>query len=507
MKAPIICLLFISIISTRSQVPAELQKEADHGDADAEVKIGLMYENGNGVAQNWFSSMEWFKKAADQGNGGGEASVGDLYFNGYGVQQDYAKAMECFKKAADLGDADAEAKIGRMYENGNGVPQNFSTAMEWYRKAADQGDGGGETAVGNLYFNGYGVQQDYAKAMECFKKAADQGDSDAQKDIGLMYENGNGVTQNLNTAMEWYKKAADQGNVIAQDLAANMFMTRGTEADYEKGMEWYKKAAAQGDSDAQESIGEIYEKGEGVTRAPFQAIYWYRMAADQGNANARAKLTELMNAMSCSSPSPPIIGQNVSLTLTDGTVKSGKVVKVDPEGISLLTDDGGGKVPFDSMTDADKSKFGYNKEAHDAYLGIGAAAPSASASDTDVPPPSAPVSKATWIQVASFSGSSDKNTEPFTIHSDRWRVRWSSKATSEVISLESKVPGLETAVSFYATAVSDDTRKQDDQDIVGKQGPGSDSTELRGAGTWSLHVIASSSNWTAVIEEYAPTSP
>ncbi len=67
------------------------------------------------------------------------------------------------------------------------------------------------------------------------------------------------------------------------------------------------------------------------------------------------------------SPKPSFVGQSVKIILTDGTEKSGTITLVEPDGISLLTDSGGGKVLFDSMTDADKAKFGFDQAAEDAY--------------------------------------------------------------------------------------------------------------------------------------------
>ena len=69
-----------------------------------------------------------------------------------------------------------------------------------------------------------------------------------------------------------------------------------------------------------------------------------------------------VKATTPASTAPPsrYIGQKILLTLADGTVKSGTVVKIDSEGVTLLTNDGGGKVLFSSMNDADKANFGYN---------------------------------------------------------------------------------------------------------------------------------------------------
>jgi len=195
----------------------------------------------------------------------------------------------------------------------------------------------------------------------------------------------------------------------------------------------------------------------------------------------------------------PLIGQKVSLTLKDGTVKTGTLAKIYPEGVSILTDDGGGKVLFDSMTDADKARFGYSQEAHDNYIASQAVAAPASVSTQSASTASA----AGWNQVTTLSGSSAKNSGPFTITADRWRVKWSLTSSQEGRNL--MVPaGLnpDTYAGLFVHAISEDTPRADEQDIVAKTGVGSDTTELRGAGTWHLQVDSANSDWSLVVEEF-----
>ena len=64
-----------------------------------------------------------------------------LYDNGQGVAQDYVKAREWYEKAADKGDERAMTNLGLLYDNGQGVAQDYVKAREWYEKAADKGDG------------------------------------------------------------------------------------------------------------------------------------------------------------------------------------------------------------------------------------------------------------------------------------------------------------------------------------------------------------------------------
>jgi TPR repeat protein len=62
-----------------------------------------------------------------------------MFDDGQGVKQDYAEAMRWYRAAANQGHADAQCNLGIMYKNGQKVKQSDCEAMRWYRKAADQG--------------------------------------------------------------------------------------------------------------------------------------------------------------------------------------------------------------------------------------------------------------------------------------------------------------------------------------------------------------------------------
>ena len=109
---------------------------ANQGNADAQYNLGIMYENGNGVPQDYAEAVTWFRKAADQGNTKAQYGLGVMYENGNGVPQDYAEAVKWFRKAAEQGDANAQYNLGVVYYNGQGVPQDFVEAHKWYNLAA-----------------------------------------------------------------------------------------------------------------------------------------------------------------------------------------------------------------------------------------------------------------------------------------------------------------------------------------------------------------------------------
>jgi TPR repeat protein len=122
------------------------------------------------------------KPLAEQGNAAAQHNLGVIYDNGQGVPQDFAQAVKWFRKAADQGNAAAQNNLGSMYADGKGVPQDYVQALAWWHKAADQGDTAAQDNLGLMYANGRGVPQDYVQAHMWFNLAAAQGDKDAATD-------------------------------------------------------------------------------------------------------------------------------------------------------------------------------------------------------------------------------------------------------------------------------------------------------------------------------------
>jgi hypothetical protein len=78
-----------------------LQRSGEHGDPDAQVELGRLYEEGEGVDQNYAEAAFWYRKAADHGPdlggaGQGRNRLGLLYLEGRGVTQDYIEAYKWF---------------------------------------------------------------------------------------------------------------------------------------------------------------------------------------------------------------------------------------------------------------------------------------------------------------------------------------------------------------------------------------------------------------------------
>ncbi len=96
------------------------QRAAEPTDATAQYNLGVRYQRGQGVPQDYAEAMKWFRKAADQGNSEAQFNLGVMYADGQGVPQDHAAATTWYRKAADQGDADAQVNLGLIYYNGIG---------------------------------------------------------------------------------------------------------------------------------------------------------------------------------------------------------------------------------------------------------------------------------------------------------------------------------------------------------------------------------------------------
>ena len=81
--------------SKPSQSIAALKKQAANGDAKAQFKLGMDYDNGQGVPKDHAEATRWFRKAAEQGNATAQFNLGVAYeAGGQGVPQDYAEAVK-----------------------------------------------------------------------------------------------------------------------------------------------------------------------------------------------------------------------------------------------------------------------------------------------------------------------------------------------------------------------------------------------------------------------------
>ena len=270
---------------------AKLKQLAERGDADAQIKLGLKYNRGDGVPKDLPEAAKWYRRAAEQGSAVAQRNLGVMYLLGDGLEKDETEAVKWFRKAAEKDGSLAQLNLGMMYEAGKGVVKDPAEAINWFRKAAKQGNADAQLYLGMMYERGDGVVKDSSEAVKWYRKAAEQGNATGQYNLGVAYAQGDGVPKDAEEAGKWYRKAAEQGNAQAQyNLGVIFYGGDGVLKDQAEAAEWMRKAAQQGHTVAQFSLGVMYKSGQGVAKDPVEAVKWLRMAAENGHADSRNQL-------------------------------------------------------------------------------------------------------------------------------------------------------------------------------------------------------------------------
>jgi TPR repeat protein len=149
----------------------DILKTAQHGDAEAQFKLGSYYYHGEVIViddktKEFYNYNYWHNgevvdkdkdkayklllKSAEHGHPMAQVKLGDCYKYGDGVTQDNAKAVEWYLSSAEQDCAEAEIELGWCYENGSGVPQDNAKAAEWYTNAAKHGHKGAQGFLDEL---------------------------------------------------------------------------------------------------------------------------------------------------------------------------------------------------------------------------------------------------------------------------------------------------------------------------------------------------------------------
>jgi len=203
--------------------------------------------------QDYVTALKEWKPLAEQGNLDAQYNLGILYENGQGVAKDYKQAFFWYKKVANQGYPNAQNKIGVMYAEGKGVERDYPQAAHWLRNAADQDVPAAQSTLALLLESGVGVAEDDKQAADYFYKAGLHDNKFAQVQLGKMYCGGQFLHPAYSVSGNWLNKVAQEGNVDAQLFLGEHSL------EFRDQVAWLRKAAAQGDGRAMVLLGAAYD--------------------------------------------------------------------------------------------------------------------------------------------------------------------------------------------------------------------------------------------------------
>ena len=167
-----------------------LQYAAEGGHPIAQWKLGRMYADGDGVAQDDLRAFEYFSRIANQhaedSPSAPQAAIvanafvalGRYYLNGIPnskIKSDPDRAREMFSYAASyFGNADAQYDLARLYLKSAGSSRDdFRYGARWLGLAAQKGQHQAQAMLGQMLFNGDQLPPQRARGLMCLTLARD----------------------------------------------------------------------------------------------------------------------------------------------------------------------------------------------------------------------------------------------------------------------------------------------------------------------------------------------
>jgi len=322
-----------------------------------------------------------------------ETYMGVLYETGQWVRQDYALAAERYRAAGEAGHWPAQVRMSTLYRDGRGVPKDDKERRRWalmqqtqHCEALERADTGVDACdryAADRYdrdhvgepVDSYCMRQFAERAIAACTVAAKRspstvryrtqlaralahtgrfpearreagaaakaGSSAAMILMGVMSQRGLGTPLDEKDALGWYRKAAEAGdqrgvalvmtslysgigvekgsaeaNAIAADMRNRMVVrsapsmeemaAKGNpreqmnlaaqlelEKRYDEAIVWYQRAAAQGFRPAELNLAQMYEKGIGVKQDTAEARRRYRAMGAEGDAESAYRAAKL----------------------------------------------------------------------------------------------------------------------------------------------------------------------------------------------------------------------
>ncbi|SDM92215.1 tetratricopeptide repeat protein [Afipia sp. GAS231] len=185
--------------ATAAAVPApslnSLQYAAEGGHPVAQWKLGRMYADGDGVAQDDVRAFEYFSRIAnahaEDSPSAPQAAIvanafvalGRYYLNGIPnskIKADTERAREMFSYAASyFGNADAQYDLARLYlKTPDASRDDFRYGARWLGLAAQKGQHQAQAMLGQMLFNGDRLPRQAARGLMWLTLARDSATPD-----------------------------------------------------------------------------------------------------------------------------------------------------------------------------------------------------------------------------------------------------------------------------------------------------------------------------------------
>ena len=148
----------------RVNMLAHFEKAASLGHALAMWELGIAYEVGDGVDQNQYTAMDWFRKSEQHSTLPDETIFFVTEPDGTLTEYQPAEYFEYLLMKAQAGDTDAQFSVAALYDKGQLTSVDRNTAFKWYLAAAQSGHIRAAYIASYFYCRGIVAEKEAAKA-------------------------------------------------------------------------------------------------------------------------------------------------------------------------------------------------------------------------------------------------------------------------------------------------------------------------------------------------------
>lgn len=206
---------------------------AERGYPLAEVGLGILFDYGLGVKQDYAQALAHYKVAADAGIGVGLYNLAGFHLDGHGTRKDAVKAAELYQKAMEAGYANAAGGLATALHDAWKDGDDPKPVVDAYIAAADRSIAFAHTVLGHFYRDGsFGLPVDPLAAMSHYHEGMKLGDDWATLYLSQMLTfSASWRSENTEEAEGLLRKlvSGEDGPIKAQAMAglADILATRG----------------------------------------------------------------------------------------------------------------------------------------------------------------------------------------------------------------------------------------------------------------------------------------
>jgi len=294
-------------------VPQNLEKAynnfligAGKGHSESLAQIAECMVLGEGTKIDYEGALQYLKGASEAGSVRGMWGYGFRHLYGRVQNPNTALGFKLMQKASHGGELRAKSELAQCWEHGLEVVKGSpARAFELQKEAYDGGVKWGARNIGNYFERGFGVEQSLEKAAEVYRIVYENGGQEGiytQGHYGMCLIRGRGVPENVKEGLKILRESCVENSTIGWNLLGDCYRYGyGVQRDANLAVYNYKQSTRanvgmRALSLAHESLGDMYEKGEGLPKSQDKAAFHFMFAADRHNHDAQMKIALMLES-------------------------------------------------------------------------------------------------------------------------------------------------------------------------------------------------------------------